>query len=127
MADNELKKYPLGQISIGSGSLRQCTNFEFDYSRTAKLKHTLREPNGAGITKGSASVTFSGETVIDEDGPERNYFDMVDTGSAQQCRVKLPGAITKTINGVITRIRTRLDVEEGVMITFEGTGKLVKN
>jgi hypothetical protein len=125
MADNELKQYPRGQISLGKGDLQQCSNFEWDYTNNGKLLATLRA-NPSGVVTGTKAVSFTGETHIDEDGPERDYFDLVDTGKAQQARVKLPGGTTKTIQGVITRVKGRLTLEDGVQITFEGVGKFVK-
>ena len=126
MGSSELKKYPRGQIGVGSGDLQQCTSVEVTKTNNAKVLHTLRR-NGAGVVKGNVAVAFSGETVIDEDGPERDYFDLVDNGEAQNVRIKLPGAVTKTIIGVISEAKVRLTLEEGVLYSFSGVGSQSKS
>lgn len=128
MADNELKQYPRGQVSLGPGDLQQCTDFEWDYTNNAKLIHVLRVVNGpSGYTVGNRAVSFTFNIVIDEDGPERDYFDLVDTGKPQQARIKLPGAVTKAINGVISGIKGRITLEDGVQMTATGVGKFVRS
>lgn len=124
-SDQELKQYPRGQIAIAGGDLRQCTNFEWDYSNGGKLVFTLRE-NPSGIVYGNKQVNFTGETVVSEEGPERDWFDLVDTGKPVRCRVKLPGKTTKSIIGAIVGTKGKLTLEDGVQIGFNGIGKFVK-
>lgn len=126
MAAQELKQFPRGQIAIGGGDLQQTTNFEWDYSNNAKLVHTLRKRAPAGVVLGNESVTFSGQMVVDEDGPEIDLFDAVATGNFFVVRLKMPG-LTKGILGVINNVKGRFTLEDGVQFDYSGVGAFIKS
>ena len=97
MADNEQLIYPKAFIAQGNGDLVQVVNFSITLTNNAKQVHTLRK-KGAGITLGTQESTVSFEFVIDEDGPERNYWADVMAGTIRQLRAKGP-RISWTLNG----------------------------
>lgn len=97
MADGEQLIYPKAFIAQGNGDLVQVTNFSITLTNNAKQVHTLRK-KGAGITLGTQESTVSFDFVIDEDGPERNYWRDVMAGTIRQLRAKGPN-VSWTLNG----------------------------
>lgn len=125
MSNNELKQYPRGQVSFG-GDLQQCTDVEFTQTNGAKVVSTLRR-NPSGVTTGNKMVTCTGNSRIDEDGPERDWFATVDEASPQQARFKFPGGVTKVLNCVAAEIKTGFTLEDGVNQSWQLVGYFVKN
>ncbi len=123
-ADQEQKKYPRGQIGIGKGDLLQATDFEFDRQNGAKIAATLKR-NPSGIILGVKSVSMTCNTIIDEDGPERDWMALVDSGDFINARVKIPG-LTKQWTGVISGAKISGSVEDGVKIALTGVGNFSK-
>lgn len=122
--DDILRSYPTGQFALGKGELVQITSFEWDFTNNAKAVATLREKM-SGVTTGSQPVTGSFEIVVPAEGPERDYFQLVESGSPQQGTVKIPG-VTKALRLVISKIRGSITIEDGVKMTAEYVGKWVK-
>jgi hypothetical protein len=97
MADGEQLIYPKVFLAQGNGDLVQVTNFTITLTNNAKQVHTLRR-KGAGITLGTEECSISFDFAIDEDGPERNYWRDVKTGTVRQLRAKGPN-VAWTVNG----------------------------
>jgi len=97
MAGSEQLIYPQAFIAMGNGDLMQVTDFTITLTNNAKQVHTLRR-KGAGITLGTEETTVSFNFKLDEDGPERNYWDDVKKGTIRQLRAKGP-QVSWTING----------------------------
>jgi hypothetical protein len=102
MADDVLN-YPKAAIAMGNGDLVQVTNFNFDFTNNAKLKHTLRR-KVAGVVKGNEEGTLKFDLEIDETGPERDYFNLIKTGEIKQVRAKLPGGMTLVLKGAYQQL-----------------------
>lgn len=126
MSDQELKQYPRGQVSFAGGDLQQCTDVEFTQVNGAKVVSTLRR-NPSGVTIGNKAVSVTGNSRIDEDGPERNFFDLVDAGKPQQARFKFPGGVTKVLNCVAAEIKSGFTLEEGVNQSWQLVGYFAKS
>lgn len=120
MADT--KKYPRGQIALGSGDLHDAVNIKVTHTNNAKQVHTIRQ-KGAGITLGTEETTVSFETVVSEDGPERDYFEAVKKGRIKQLRVKLPGE-TITVNGVFKSRDFELPLDDAIKLNLEFIGHM---
>lgn len=122
MADQELKRYPRGQIAIGNGDLQQATLARFSFTNNGKLKHTLRK-SPSGVVLGTRECTGSFELEIDEDGPEREVFDAIGEGTIQNFRFKMP-TLTKTIEGIFTSVDVEEPLDDAVRFTVNFIGKL---
>lgn len=94
MAENT---YPRGQIALGTGDLLDVTNVKITHNNGAKQVHTIRK-KGAGISLGVEETTVTYDTVISQDGQERDYFALVKKGTIKQLRLKVPGE-TITVTG----------------------------
>ena len=121
MSETVLPYYPRGQISLGAGDLTQVTDIKFDFKRNTKLKHTLKK-SPSGKVLGVREVTGSFDVIVDEDGPEREYFARVDSGEEVNMRLKLPG-VTKNFVGCLTDLSGELPLDDAVKLTvsFAGT------
>ncbi len=94
--------YPQCSLAMGNGDLVQVTNFTVTLTNNGKQQHTLRR-KGAGVVFGTEECTVTFDFVIDEDGPERNYWRDVKRRTIRQLRAKVPGGrTTLTINGAFT-------------------------
>lgn len=120
MSAEPQKLYPRGFIAMGNGDLIQVTNVKIDHTNNAKQVHTIRR-KGAGITMGVEETTVTFDAVVDEEGPERDYLQMLKRGSIRQLRVKIPGE-TITINGVVSQLSKELPLDDSIKfsITFIG-------
>lgn len=125
MATSELKVYPRGQISFGPGDLVQAINVTFTSTSNAKLVHTLKK-TPSGVVLGNREFTGKFDTVIDEDGPEREYFDRVRAGQRVTARLKLPGNVTKVSEIVLTSIDGEMPLDDSVKLTVNFIGVLQK-
>lgn len=125
MSDQELKQYPRGQVSFGAGDLQQATNVRIQKSNNAKVLATLRR-NPSGVVVGSKAVQVTGDTIVDEDGPERDWFKMVDEATPQQARFKFPGNVTVTVNCVAAEVTGEFPLDDAVKISFTLVGWTTK-
>lgn len=123
MSSNNTLYYPRGRIALDSGDLIDVTNVKLDSTNNAKLVHTLRQP-GAGVVFGNQETTISFDAAISEDGPERDYFMLVQKGTVKQLRLKIPGK-TLSAEGVFKDVNVEipLDAEVKQSMTFI-SGKL---
>ncbi len=118
------KVYPRGRITSGSGDLIDVTNIKVTTTNNAKQVHTIAQQKGAGITLGVEETTVSFDSVISEDGQERDYFTLVRTGVISQLRIKLP---LETIN-VEGSYKTRdfeLPLDDSIKLSMEFIGAVV--
>lgn len=123
---NEQKQYPRGQVGLGAGDLQQCTDVEFTSANNAKVVGTLRK-NPSGIVIGNKAVAITGNSRVDEDGPERDFFDLVDSGKPQQARFKFPGGVTKACTVVVAEVKGSFTQEDGVLQSWTMVGYMTKS
>jgi hypothetical protein len=126
MADNDLSSFPRGQVALGAGDLQQCTDTEFTAVNGAKVVATLRR-NPAGIVIGNKAVECTFNSRMSEDGPERDFFKMLEEGKVQQARFKFPGGVTKTLNCVLAEYKVQLTLEDGVLYSGKLVGSFPKD
>lgn len=123
---DQVPSYPRGQVAYGGGDLQQCFNAKLTVANGAKTRATLRK-KFSGITLGEETVSMTFDTRIDESGPERDWFKLVQKGTPGQARFKFPGGITKTINCVASQCDSDFSIEEGVNSTVTLVGGLVED
>ena len=97
MAEEQLR-YPQAWLAMDNGDLIQVTDFTINTTNNAKQKHTIRR-RGSGISFGVEESTITFNTIIDEDGPERDYWQAVENKQIKQIRAKIPGGRVLTYNG----------------------------
>jgi len=124
MADSELKRHPRGQIALGAGELQQATLGDFTFTNNAKLKHTLRK-TPSGVVLGTRECSGTIEVNLDEDGPERDWIGLVESGESKNFRFKMP-LLTRTIEGVCSSVNAKLPLDDAVTLTISFVGKLLK-
>ena len=117
------KVYPRGRLATGSGDLIDVTNIKVNTTNNAKQVHTILQP-GAGITKGVEETTCSFDSVISEDGQERDYFFLVKSAKIGQIRIKIPGE-TMTIEGSYKTRDFELPLDDSIKLSLEFIGHLV--
>lgn len=120
----EQKFYPKGKIAMGNGDLVDVTNISFEISNGAKQISTLRRKQ-AGFTLGPGEGKVSFSSVISEGGLERDYFKDCQKGKAAQLRIKLPGGLTLTYNGVYSSVKGDMPLDDATKVDCEFIGKLV--
>ena len=118
MAESDIKSYPRGAVSLGNGDLIQVTNLSWSQTNNASLKHTLAQ-SPSGKVLGNKEVTGSFTSIIDEDGPERDYFVRVDSGEEVNMRFKLPGGITKNFVGLLNTLDGSIPLDDAVEFTVQ--------
>jgi hypothetical protein len=114
--------YPQAYLAMGNGDLVDVTNFKMTLTNGAKQVHTLRK-KGAGIQFGVEESTVTFDSVISENGPERNYWRLAKKGLINQIRAKLPGGVSVlTVNGAFSTVDFDgpLDAATKVSCTFVG-------
>jgi len=122
MAAGEQLKFPQAYLAMGNGDLIQVTNFTITLGSGAKQAHTLRR-RGAGIIPGNQESQATFDSIISEDGIERNYWRDVIEGTIRQLRAKIPGGkTTLTLNGAFSQcdLDGPLDDATKVSCTFIG-------
>lgn len=117
------KVYPRGRIAVGSGDLIDVTNIKVTTTNNAKQVHTILQ-KGAGITLGVEETTVTFDSVISEDGQERDYFALVKTGRIGQLRIKIPGE-TLTVEGSYKTRDFELPLDDSIKLSMEFVGHLV--
>jgi hypothetical protein len=117
------KVYPRGRIAVGSGDLIDVTNVKVTTTNNAKQVHTILQ-KGAGITLGVEETTVSFDSVISEDGQERDYFTLVKTGRISQLRIKLP-LETITVEGTYKTRDFELPLDDSIKLSMEFVGHMV--
>jgi hypothetical protein len=122
MAESDIKSYPRGAVSLGNGDLIQVTNLSWSQTNNASLKHTLAQ-SPSGKVLGNREVTGSFTSIIDEDGPERDYFVRVDSGEEVNMRLKLPGGITKNFVGLLNTLDGSIPLDDAVEFTVNFMGR----
>ena len=115
--------YPRGRIAIGSGDLIDVTNIKITTTNNAKQVHTIIQ-KGAGITLGVEETNVSFDSVISEDGQERDYFTLVKTGVISQLRIKLP-LETITVEGSYKTRDFELPLDDSIKLSMEFIGHSV--
>ena len=120
MSGEPQKLYPRGFIAMENGDLIQVTNIKVDHVNNAKQVHTIRK-KGAGIVFGVEETTVSFDSVVDEEGPERDYLGMLKNGELKQIRLKVPGD-TISVNGAVSALSKELPLDDTIKfsITFIG-------
>jgi hypothetical protein len=104
-----------------AGDLIDVTNVSITHTNNAKQVHTLRR-DGAGVVLGVKETTVSFDAVISEDGPERDYFQLVKLGRIQQLRIKIPGQ-TITVQGVYKDSNFELPLDDAIKVSLAFIGK----
>ena len=123
MADGEQKRYPQAFLAQGNGDFVSCTNFSIKTTNNAKQIHTLRE-KGSGFTLGKTESTVSADLVVSEDGPERNFYRQLQTGTPIQLRAKIPGGEVKTLNGVYSGVDLECPLDDAVKLSLSFVGNM---
>lgn len=120
MAEEQLK-FPQAWIAMDSGDLIDVTDFTANTTNNAKQKHTIRK-KGAGISFGNLESTISFNTIISEDGPEREYWQAVEQKLIKQIRIKIPGGQVKTYNGAFQSLGLNGPLDDATQLspTFIG-------
>lgn len=116
MSDNEQLIYPQAAIAMDSGDLVQVTNFQASFTNNAKQKHTIRR-RGAGISFGNPESQVTFDSIIDEDGPERDYWRLAKKKQIKQLRVKLPGGKTLVYNGAYKEVKTDGPLDDATKVS----------
>lgn len=117
------KVYPRGRIATGSGDLIDVTNVKVTTTNNAKQVHTIVQ-KGAGITRGVEETNVSFDSVVGEDGQERDYYTLVKTGRITQLRIKIPGE-TMTVEGAYKTRDFELPLDDSIKLSMEFIGHLV--
>lgn len=117
------KVYPRGRIATGSGDLIDVTNIKVNTTNNAKQVHTIIQ-KGAGVTLGVEETTVSFDSVVGEDGQERDYFFLVKSGRIGQVRIKIPGE-TMTVEGAYKTRDFELPLDDSIKLSLEFIGHLV--
>ena len=112
--------YPKARMSIGGGDLRDVTDFKSMSTNNAKQVHTIIQ-QAAGVTQGTKESTVSWNSVISEEGFERDYVNLIDTGVIFQIRVKLP-LLTLTYVGVLKSIDVEGPLDDSIKLACEFVG-----
>jgi hypothetical protein len=120
MADTLI--YPRGQIAQGSGDLIDVTNIKLDQVNNGKQVHTIRR-KAAGVTLGVEETTISFDSVVSEEGQERDYFTLVKKGIITQVRIKIPGE-TMTVNGIYTTRNFELPLDDAIKLSLTFIGAM---
>lgn len=123
MADVEQRKYPQAYIAQGNGDFISCRSFNVKTTNNAKQIHTLRE-KGSGFTLGVEESTITGECVISEAGPEREFHRQMKEGEPIQMRVKIPGGGVFTYNGVYSGIDIDGPLDDATKFSFTFIGHM---
>ena len=124
MAAGEQLRYPQASIAMGNGDLVDVTNFNVDFSNGAKQIHTLRQ-KAAGHSLGVEECTITFDSVISENGPERNYWKDCKRGIVRQVRAKAPGGRTNlTCNGVYSKVTFDGPLDDATKVSCTFIGKL---
>lgn len=123
-AEEDLLRYPHGQVNLGGGRLTQATTASFRYANGAQLVHTLNK-SANGYVMGDENCTGSINTEVPSEGPEFDYIEAIRTGTPQKLQYEIP-----TLNLEITGIFTEasVDVAHGATVKYNLTfiGKLGK-
>lgn len=120
MAD-DIKQFPTGSISMGSGDLIDVTNVKVAEKNNGSLVHTLKR-NPAGVRRGKQECTVSFDAVCSEDGIERDYLKDIKTGRIKQIRLKIPGE-TLVITGMATDRSVETSLDDAIKYSIEFIGK----
>ncbi len=115
--------YERGRIAVGSGDLIDVTNIKVSTTNNAKQVHTILQ-KGAGITLGVEETNVSFDSVIAQDGQERDYFALVKTGKISTLRIKLPKE-TITVEGAYKTRDFELPIDDSIKLMMEFVGHLV--
>ncbi len=117
------KVYPRGRLAVGSGDLIDVTNIKVTTTNNAKQVHTIIQ-KGAGITLGVEESTVTFDSVISEDGQERDYFTLVKKGKISQVRIKIP-LETITVEGAYKTRDFELPLDDSIKLSMEFIGHVV--
>lgn len=106
MANQELLRFPRGQIAVG-GDLHQVREGELSLNNNASLVYTLRKKGKpAGVVKGNEDVTGSFVAMIDEDDREKDWFAYAHSLKGLNFQYKSP-KVTDVVEGVIQQVTLR--------------------
>lgn len=120
--DTDILTYPRARVALDNGDLVDVTNVKLDSTNNAKLVHTLRR-SPAGVVLGNHETTVSMDVAVSEEGLEREYLDMVRTGTVKQVRLKVPGK-TLTVEGKFSDFGIEGPVDAEIKTTLKFIGKL---
>lgn len=120
---NDQKIFPQSYLAMENGDLVQVQDFKITTSNKGKQVHTQRR-TGAGVVKGKTETTITFNSVIDEDGIERNYLRFVQKGTIKQIRAKCPGGLVLTVNGMFTTCDIDGPLEDATKVSCTFIGKL---
>lgn len=120
--EDDFLRYPKAQMSLGAGDLVQVTNFKLTTKNNAKTKHTLRR-NGAGSTLGTTDAELSFDMEVDERGQEREYAEMLFSGTAQTVRIKLPGGKVVVFTGVVNTEDLDQPLDDALKVSISMNGR----
>ena len=112
--------YPKARISIGGGDLQDVTNLKTMSTNNSKQVHTILQ-QGAGVTEGVKESTVSWDSVISQEGFERDYVNLLDTAVIFQLRVKLPG-VTLTYEGVLVSLDVEGPLDDSIKLSCSFVG-----
>lgn len=121
MADDFLQ-YPKGRIALDGGDLEDVTNFTITTTGTNKIIHTLRKP-GAGKFKGPVECKVTFDAALSENGPDRDWLEMLQKGTFKKLRFKVPG-ITATVIGSVDEHALTCTIDDAGKYSVTYSGKL---
>mgnify|MGYP000432222705 CR=1 FL=1 len=122
MANSNVLTYPRGAIALGNGDLADVTNVKVSHKNSGKLIHTLhRTPSG--VYRGSDEGELSFDAVCSENGPERDYFKLVRSGTVKQFRIKIPGE-TISVQGIVTARELDLPLDDAIKYSITVVGAI---
>lgn len=115
--------FPQSYLAMGNGDLVQVTDFTLNLANNGKQVHTQRR-SGAGVVKGKPNTTVTFNFSIDEEGPERDYWRLVQKGTIKQLRAKTPGGRVFVVNGMFTAVNLNGPLEDATTGACTFIGKL---
>lgn len=124
MAENELKRYPRGQMKM-AGDLVQVSDARFRHTNNARLLHTLRA-SPSGYVKGNSETSFDFTALIDEDGTERDWEEIARNAEGKTFQFIKPAADAAVVFGTLVQVEVSMAAGEPVTLTASGIGKFIE-
>lgn len=124
MAENQLLRYPRGQMKMG-GDLVQVSEASFSMNTNVRLVHTLRK-SPSGVVIGNKECSFSFTAQIDEDGLERDWILLNFKGTVKTFQFILPAATALVALGVVGSCEVAMPSGEPVTLRGGGVAAFVE-
>ena len=125
MAEEQLR-YPQPWLAMDNGDLIDVTDFNVSTNYGTKQKHTIRQ-RGAGLSFGVEESTISFNSIISENGFERDYWKDAEQKKIKQIRVKWPGGAIHTYNGGYQSVAGNGPLDDATTVACVFVGRKVRS